>query len=257
MILPFSSSSKPKGDMPNVSDIILFNSIKEPFSAISRTNGRLLRSDYEPLMSPLRTMFIMTLVPWLCYPLSAINLYGYLRCLYTFQLPKSLTQKDTYDMDAPKEYAVMRRNYDARRKKMVETYVAPDEDKIQYALSVVKDSRNEYIDDPATPNTAYLVQERLTLKYESIFASEDTAWGIISDACRFLFPAMMGYAFHPAAQRLKVDMLLVFQRRLRWNEVRHPVSNFFRTVKEYEEVKHRVNRVSPIPKDARPWHYKL
>lgn len=243
--------------MPTVADLALWNSFTQPLDAVSRTNGQLLAADYETLLSPLRSFALMTLVPFFCYPLSAINLYGYCRCLYTTRLPRIVRESEKYHDDIPREYSVMKRCYDVRRKRMIETYVPAEEQNTVYVLSIVRDRRNEYIDDPNVPNTAYLVQERLSMKASTLFGSENIAWGMMSDFSRFLLPAMLGYAFHPAAQRFKVDALLVFQRRLRWNEVRHPITNFFRTAKEYQEAKHRINKVTPVAKDARPWHYKL
>lgn len=239
-----------------LSDIVLWDAIKGPLHATSRTTDKIGHIDFAMVMPPARIFIYLTLFPFLCYPVAALYGYGYFRCLRTTKSPMAMRGYDIYEK-AAKQYVVQKRVFDKRQRRYVETQIIDDVEQIDYAIKLAGDKRNEFIDDPNQKGVAYYVQERLLMRNEAMFTGENWTWAITSDVCRYLLPIGLAFIFHPAAQRVRVDFQLWMQGRLRWIQIRHPLLNFLKTGQEYRRTRVRSNLTNAAPKDARPWHYKM
>lgn len=233
--------------------VLLTDLWMEPLHARSRTRERLGHIDFGMIVPPIRAFFYTMLIPYLCYPVALVNLYGFYRCAKTMVFPKYYKRKRYSDRVM---YGVQKRIYDPRQKRVMETQI-DDVQEIQHALLVAGDTRNQFVDDPAHPGTAYFVVEQKIMKAEAVFTGENWAWAFISDTCRYITPLLFAYLFHPSCKRLTVDMRLWWQGRLQWRQVRHPLLNFFKSYNEYNQAMRRVNIVKPAPKGAQPWSRNL
>ena len=237
-------------------DIILWDLFKGPLHAKSRTADKVGHVDFAMVVPPMRAFVYLAVFPFLCYPLAALYGFGYFKCLRTTLSPMGMRGYDRYD-DASKQYVVQKRVFDKRQRRYVETQVTDDLDQIDYAIKLAGDKRNSFVDDPNQPGVAYYVQERLLMRNEALFTGEGWAWAITSDFFRYALPIGLAFVFHPAAQRVRVDMTLWMQGRLAWRQVRHPLLNFFKTSEEYRRSRIRQSMTSPIQKGAKPWSYKM
>lgn len=225
----------------------------EPLHARSRTRDRLGHIDFGMVIPPVRAFLYSMLVPYLCFPIALINLYGFYRCAKTMVFPKYYKRKRYSDRVM---YGVQKRVYDSRQRRVTEVQI-DDVQEIQHALVVTGDARNQFVDDPSHPGTAYFVVEQKIMKAEAIFTGENWAWAFISDTCRYVTPLLFAYLFYPSCKRLTVDLRLWWLGRLQWRQVRHPVLNFFKSYNEYNHAMQRVNIVKPAPKGAQPWSKNL
>lgn len=233
-------------------ELFLTNIWKEPLHAKSRTTERLGHIDFGMVIPPVRAFIYCALCPFLCYPIAALSAYGFLRCCRTVTWP-AYKRKEKYAGHVM--YAVQKRVYDDHRKRLGESQVS-DATEMQYALSVVKDVRHQFVDDLTTAGTAYAVVEQRVMKPEAVFTGENWAWAFISDSCRYLTPLLFAYLFHPSCKRLLVDLRLWHQGRIYYKQIRHPISNFFMTYAEFNRSMQRVN-VTKKPTGAQPWSRNL
>ncbi|EPY31176.1 hypothetical protein STCU_03585 [Strigomonas culicis] len=233
--------------------LLLTDLWREPLYTHSRTSDRLGFIDFGMVVPPIRAFFYCMICPFLCYPIALLHLYGFYRCMQTLVMPKYYRHKRYSDRVT---YGVQKREYVEKQKKVLETQV-DDLAEIEHALGVTKGQRNQFVDDPERRNVSYYVVEQKIMKAEAIFTGENWAWAFISDSCRYVTPLLFAYLFHPSSKRLMVDLQLVFQRRLRWNQVRHPVLNFFKSYKEYNSSMQRVVLTKAAPKGAQPWSRNL
>lgn len=235
-----------------LSDVLLRNLWREPLNATSRTRERLGHIDFGMVFPPIRAFFYCALCPYLCYPIALVSAYGFMRCCKTITWPQ-YNRRDKYAGHVM--YAVQKRVYDERRKRLAESQVS-DVTEMQHALSVVDGVRHQFVDDPGAKGTAYAVVEQRVMKAEAVFTGENWAWAFISDSCRYLTPIALAYLFHPSCKRLTVDLRLWFQGRLYYKQIRHPFMNFFKTYAEFNQSMQRVN-VSKAPTGAQPWSKNL
>lgn len=234
------------------SDVLIKNVWREPLQAKSRTTERLGHIDFGMVIPPVRSFIYCTICPFLCYPLAALSAYGFTRCCRTIVWPQ-YSRKEKYAGHVM--YAVQKRVYDDCRKRLGESQVS-DVSEMQHALSVVKDVRHQFVDDPASAGTAYAVVEQRVMKPEAVFTGENWAWAFISDSCRYLTPLLLAYLFHPTCKRLLVDLRLWYQGRIYYKQIRHPISNFFLTYAEFNRSMQRVN-VTKKPSGAQSWSRNL
>lgn len=225
----------------------------EPLHAVSRTQDRIGHIDFAMVVPPIRAFVYYMICPYLAYPVALLSLYGFYRCLRTVVLPKSY-RRDQYEKHV--FYGVQKRVYDPRQKRLLES-VVDDVGEIKYALSVTDGTRNQFVDDPKKKGTAYFVVEQRVMKTEAVFTGENWAWAWVSDSCRYGAPIALAYLFRSSCSRLTVDLRLWFQGRLYWFQVRHPITNFFRSYAEYNRAMQRVNVVKPAAKGAQPWSRNL
>lgn len=237
-------------------DFVLWDAIRGPLHAKSRTADKIGHVDFAMIVPPIRLFVYLSLFPFLCYPAAALYGFGYYRCLRTTLSPMGMRGYDRYE-EASKQYVVQKRVYDKRQRRYVETQIMDDIEQIDYAIKLAGDRRNEFIDDPNQKGVAYYIQERLLMKTEALFTGENWAWAITSDVFRYLLPVGLCFIFHPAAQRVRVDLQLMLQGRLKWRQVRHPILNFMKTGEEYRRSKARMNMASPVAAGAKPWNYKM
>ncbi|KAG5464530.1 hypothetical protein LSCM1_00720 [Leishmania martiniquensis] len=233
--------------------LLLTDLWEEPLHTRSRTRDRLGHIDFGMVIPPIRAFLYSMLIPYACYPIALVHLYGFYRCSRTMVFPKYYKRQRYSDRVV---YGVQRRVYDARQKRILESQV-DDVEEIQHALEVAGTTRNQFVDDPQHKGTAYYVVEQKIMKAEAIFTGENWAWAFISDTCRYVTPVLFAYLFHPSCKRLTVDLRLWGQGRLQWRQVRHPVLNFFKTYSEYNQAMRRINVTKPAPKGARPWSRNL
>lgn len=233
-------------------ELLITNVWREPLHAKSRTTERLGHIDFGMVIPPVRAFLYCSLCPFLCYPLAALSAYGFLQCCRTVAWPQ-YNRKEKYAGHVI--YAVQKRVYDDRRKRLGESQVS-DVTEMQYALSVVKDVRHQFVDDPTSAGTAYAVVEQRVMKPEAVFTGENWAWAFISDSCRYLTPLLLAYLFHPSCKRLLVDLRLWHQGRIYYKQIRHPISNFFMSYTEFNRSMQRVN-VAKKPTGAQPWSRNL
>lgn len=247
----------PEEKRESLSHLIVRNCVtgvwQEPLHARSRTTDLVGHVDVAMVVPPIRSFLYCMLCPYLCYPISLLSLYGAYRCLRTFSLP-STYRKRRYTGQVM--YAVQRRTYDQRQKRLQEAQVG-DVQEIQHALKVVNGARKQFVDDPSRPNTAYYVVEQQVMAPEALFTGENWGWAVVSDSIRYVVPLSMYFLFRPSCKRLTVDLRLWWQGRLTWSQVRHPITNFFRTYSEYNRAMQRVNVTKPAPKGAQPWSRNL
>ncbi|KEG14279.1 hypothetical protein DQ04_00541110 [Trypanosoma grayi] len=233
---------------------VLFTDMwREPLYAVSRTRERLGHIDFAMVVPPIRAFIYYMLCPFLCYPIAALYLWGYYRCLRTVVYPKSY-RRERYASHVM--YGVQKRVYDAKQRKLHETSVN-DAEEIQHALEVTNGARNHFVDDPSTKGVAYFVVEQKIMRAEAIFTGENWAWAFISDSCRFLTPVILAYLFVPSCGRLGIDLRLWAQGRLRWWQLRHPVLNFFKSYRDYNNSIRRINITKPPPKGKKSWAKNL
>lgn len=225
----------------------------EPLHAVSRTSDRIGHIDFAMVIPPVRSFFYYMLCPYLIFPVVLVNAYGFYRCLRTLVRPKSY-RRDQYEKHV--FYGVQKRTYDPRQRRLIESQV-DNVGEIKHALQVAGDSRNQFVDDSNTPGTAYFVVEQRVMKAEAVFTGENWAWAFISDSCRYLTPIALAYLFRPSCARLTVDLRLWAQGRLKLFQIRHPITNFFRSYTEYNKAMQRINVVKPAPKGAQPWSKNL
>lgn len=233
--------------------LLLTDLWREPLHTHSRTSDRLGFIDFGMVIPPIRAFFYCMLCPFLSYPIALLHLYGYYRCMNTLVLPKYYRHKRYSDRVT---YGVQKREYVEKQKKVLETQV-DDLAEIEHALGVTNGLRNQFVDDPERKNVSYYIVEQKIMKAEAIFTGENWAWAFISDSCRYLTPLLFAYLFHPSCKRLVVDLKLVWQRRLRWNQVRHPILNFSKSYQEYNSSMQRVVLTKAAPKGAQPWSKNL
>ncbi|CBH15889.1 uncharacterized protein TEOVI_000165400 [Trypanosoma equiperdum] len=233
--------------------VLLTDVWRGPLLATSRTSERLGHIDFAMVVPPVRAFIYYMLCPFLCYPVAALHLWGYYRCLKTLVLPKPY-KEERYASHVI--YGVQKRVYDSRQKRLHETAVT-DAQEIQRALQVADGERNHFVDDPSAPGVAYYVVEQRIMRAEAIFTGENWAWAFISDSCRYLSPVVLAYLFVPSCRRLKVDLKLWSQGRLRWRQLRHPVLNFFKSYRDYNDAITRINITKPPPKGKQPWTTNL
>ncbi|CCW63208.1 unnamed protein product [Phytomonas sp. EM1] len=226
---------------------------REPLNARSRTRDRMGHIDFGMVLPPTRALFYCMLCPYLAYAVSLLGLYGFYRCLRSMVFPKYY-HRDRYSKRVM--YGVQKRVYDPKHKRIHEIQI-DDVEEIRHAIQVVGEARNQFIDDPEHPGTAYLVIQQRIMKAEAIFTGENWAWAFVSDSCRYLTPVCFAYLFHPSCRRLNVDLRLWLQGRLRWRQIRHPVLNFFKTYSEYNRVMSRINTTKSPPKGSQPWSRNL
>ncbi|RNC45895.1 hypothetical protein TcCL_NonESM04321 [Trypanosoma cruzi] len=224
-----------------------------PLGAVSRTRDRLGHIDFAMVVPPLRAFVYCMLCPFLCYPIAALYLWGYYRCMRTIIFPKSY-RRERYASNVM--YGVQKRVYDARQRRIHETTVG-DADEIRHALEVTNGARNHFVDDPKEGGVAYFVVEQKIMRPEALFTGENWAWAFISDSCRFLTPVLLSYLFVPSCRRLGIDIRLWFQGRLCWWQLRHPVLNFFKSYRDYNNAVKRINITKPPPKGKEPWTKNL
>ncbi|KPI89375.1 hypothetical protein ABL78_1501 [Leptomonas seymouri] len=225
----------------------------EPLHARSRTRERLGHIDFGMLLPPIRAFVYCVMIPYLCYPIALVNLYGFYRCAETMVFPKYYKHQRYSDRVM---YGVQKRVYNPQLKRILETQI-DDVQEIEHALQVVGATRNQFVDDPLHRGTAYFVIEQRIMKAEAVFTGENWAWAFISDTCRYITPLLFAYLFHPSCKRMTVDLRLWWQGRLQWRQVRHPGLNFFKSYKEYNQVMRRINIVKPAPKGSQPWSKNL
>ncbi|KAL7697210.1 hypothetical protein N2W54_001511 [Lotmaria passim] len=253
-----TSAPPPKAETGNAKKfslcgLLLTDLWMEPLQARSRTRDRLGHIDFGMVIPPIRAFMYSMLIPYLCYPIALVHLYGFYRCATTMVFPKYYRRQRYSDRVM---YGVQKRVYDSRQRRIMETQI-DDVQEIQHALEVVGAVRNQFVDDPTHQGTAYFVVEQKIMKAEAVFTGENWAWAFISDTCRYVTPLLFAYLFHPSCKRLTVDLRLWWQGRLQWRQVRHPVLNFFKSYKEYNEAMRRINLVKPAPKGAQPWSRNL
>ncbi|GET93785.1 hypothetical protein, conserved [Leishmania tarentolae] len=233
--------------------LLLTDLWEEPLHTCSRTRDRLGYIDFGMVIPPIRAFVYSMLIPYACYPIALVHLYGFYRCTQTMVFPKYYTRDRYSDRSM---YGVQKRVYDTRQKRILESQI-DDVQEIQHALEVVGTARNQFVDDPHHKGTAYFVVEQKIMKAEAIFTGENWAWAFISDTCRYITPLLFAYLFHPSCKRLTMDLRLWGQGRLHWRQVRHPVLNFFKTYSEYNQAMRRINITKPAPKGAQPWSRNL
>ncbi|AYU84111.1 hypothetical protein conserved [Leishmania donovani] len=233
--------------------LLLTDLWEEPLHTRSRTRDRLGYIDFGMVIPPIRAFLYSMLIPYACYPIALVHLYGFYRCTRTMVFPKYYKRQRYSDRVM---YGVQKRVYDTRQKRILESQV-DDVQEIQHALEVVGAARNQFVDDPHRKGTAYFVVEQKIMKAEAIFTGENWAWAFISDTCRYVTPMLFAYLFHPSCKRLTVDLRLWRQGRLHWRQARHPVLNFFKTYNEYNQAMRRINVTKPAPKGAQPWSRNL
>lgn len=236
-----------------ISGLLLTGLWRDPLTARSRTRDRLGHIDFGMIIPPIRAFVFYMMLPSLCYPVALLHLYGFYRCLRTVALPRHYSQ-DRYEKHVI--YGVQKRTYDRRRRTILEVQV-DDVMETRRALYVTNGQRNTFVDDPAHPGTAYYIVEQKVMRAEAMFTGENWTWAFISDSCRFLLPAALAYTFVPASKRLSIDLRLWRQGRLTLRQVRHPITNFFKSYAEYNKNLHRLNVVKPTPKGAQPWSRSL
>lgn len=237
---------------PSLVDFVLRSAWKDPIQATSRTRDRLGHIDFGMVIPPIRGFLYCTLCPYLCYPIALVNSYGCWRCCQSIAWPK-YDSRDKYAKHVM--YAVQKRVYDRRRKRLAESPV-DDVAEMQHALDVVHGVRHQFVDDPTNSGTAYAVVEQRIMKAEAVFTGENWAWAVISDTCRYASPILLAYLFHPACKRLTVDLKLWCQGRLYYKQIRHPLTNFFKTYSEFNQSMQRVN-ISKAPTGSKPWSRNL
>ena len=152
-------------------------------------------------------------------------------------------------------YIGYKRELNRDRQKINEQMIMPNDEELKYALEVVGNKRNEYVLDPKKKSVSYFVIEQRTMNARSVFQGENYAWTMLAEFVRFGGAAAMCYVFRPAGRRFLDDVPQVLKGKLGLTEMRHPISNFFLTIQEYNKAKHRVN--ARLPKEARPWNYRL
>nr|CCC93915.1 conserved hypothetical protein [Trypanosoma congolense IL3000] len=233
--------------------VLLTDVWREPLNARSRTCERIGHIDFAMVVPPVRAFIYYTLCPFLCYPVAALHLWGFYRCLKSLVFPKPYKQ-ERYASHVI--YGVQKRVYDSRQRRIHESSVT-DPEEIQHALSVVDGQRNHFVDDPKASGVAYFVVEQKIMRAEAIFTGENWAWAFISDSFRYLMPAMLAYVFLPSCGRLKVDLRLWMEGRLRWRQVRHPLLNFLKSYRDYNDSITRINITKPPPKGKQPWTRNL
>ncbi|CBZ26536.1 conserved hypothetical protein [Leishmania mexicana MHOM/GT/2001/U1103] len=233
--------------------LLLTDLWEEPLHTSSRTRDRLGYIDFGMVIPPIRAFLYSMLIPYACYPIALVHLYGFYRCTRTMVFPKYYKRQRYSDRVM---YGVQKRVYDTRQKRILESQI-DDVQEIQHALEVAGAARNQFVDDPYRKGTAYLVVEQKIMKAEAIFTGENWAWAFISDTCRYVTPMLFAYLFHPSCKRLTVDLRLWRQGRLHWRQARHPVLNFFKTYNEYNQAMRRINITRPAPKGAQPWSRNL
>eukprot|EP00796_Vickermania_ingenoplastis_P006624 gene6624-4744_t len=249
-----SGGSKATASPPgtSIADVLVRDLWREPLHAKSRTSERLGHIDFAMVVPPLRSFFYCTICPFLCYPIAALSAYGFLRCCRTITWPE-YSRKEKYAGHVM--YAVQKRVYDDRRKRLAESQVN-DVLEMQHAIDVSQGVRHQFVDDPDQRGTAYLVVEQRVMKAEAIFTGENWAWAFISDSCRYLTPIAWGFLFHPSCRRLLVDLKLWRQGRLYYKQIRHPLLNFFKTYAEFNQSMQRVN-VTKAPTGVKSWSRNL
>lgn len=226
---------------------------QEPLHARSRTRERLGHIDFGMIIPPIRAFVYSMLIPYACYPIALVHLYGFYQCVQTMLFPKFYKRQRYSDRVM---YGVQKRVYDPRQRRIMETQV-DNVREIQHALEVVGAARNQFVDDPGQTATAYFVVEQKIMKAEAVFTGENWAWAVISDTCRYVTPMLFAYLFHPSCKRLTVDLRLWWQGRLQWRQVRHPVFNFFKSYTEYNRAMRRINITKSAPKGSQPWSRNL
>ncbi|KAG8346757.1 hypothetical protein ERJ75_000051200 [Trypanosoma vivax] len=237
----------------HLTGVLLTDLWRGPLHAESRTRGRLGHIDFGMVVPPARAFIYYSLCPFLCYPLALLHLWGYYRCLRTLVMPKYY-KEDRYASHVI--YGVQKRVYDSVQRRLHESVVT-DAQEIKRALEVAKEERNHFVDDPKAAGVAYLITEQKILRAEAFFTGENWAWAFVSDSLRYLMPAALAYLFVPSCGRLFVDMKLWAQGRLHWRQLRHPVLNFFKSYRDYNDAITRINVTKPPAKGKRPWTRNL
>ncbi|CCW70090.1 unnamed protein product [Phytomonas sp. Hart1] len=250
-----SARTKTKGHRPTSTlwEVLLADLWRGPLHAHSRTRDRLGHIDFAMVVPPTRALLYCMLCPYLSYAISLSSLYGFYRCLRSMVPPKYY-HHDRYSKRVV--YGAQKRVYDPRYKRICEIQIE-DVEEIRHALQVVGEMRNQFIDDPERPGTAYLVIQQRIMRAEALFSGENWAWAFVSDSFRYLTPVCLAYLFHPSCRRLTVDLRLWFQGRLWWRQIRHPILNFFKSYSEYNRAMSRINITKPLPKGSQPWSKNL
>lgn len=229
-----------------------------PLTAVSQTRQitkPYLSLDYGSFWVPVRTCIVLSIMPPLYIPLGVTHAYGYLRCLATTHWPWSAdVVPQLYEEGL--QYCVYKRYHDKRTKRLSEHYVE-DPSQLARALAVTGHIRGMFVDDEADPHVAYNVVERRTYTTNGMFKYSRFAILAASDLLRYCVPAALCFFFHRPAMRIATDLVQVSQGRLAFNQIRHPVTNFFTSVKDYQRAQNRVNITRAPPKGAKPWHYDL
>lgn len=205
------------------------------------------------MFSPCARCFVLcTVFPFLAPAYATLFGYGYLRCLATIHNPPPNEDPVT---TGNVQYATHKRVYDPKTKRVAESHSLVYNEEFDHALKVVGTRRGEYVDDPSQKGVAYLVLEREQLN--NSFLKKRNFWfpSVLSDFVRFGLAAGVAFTFFPAAKRFSVDVQLAMAHQLPFPEIRHPLTNFFKSVEEYNRAKHRVY-ISAVGKDAKPWNFK-
>jgi hypothetical protein len=182
---------------------------------------------------------LCSVLPPMLVPLMALHTFGYARCLATMRHPYQ-QMEPMLDEYKDVQYAVHRRRYDRDSKKIIDDAPMDTPQHISYALSIVGTKRNEFVDDPGEKDAAWLVIERHTLNPKFFNRGENWAWAFGGDTMRYMGASLMCAVFMPAMKRFNTDMTHVWRGQIRMTQVRHPITNFFQTVEDYNKAKHRI-----------------
>lgn len=238
--------------------MVVFGLLEETLHAKSRTRHRSqmdvrMGFDLSSFVSPLRAFCLLAVVPFCAAPVAILHGYGFLRCLWTMKLPYT-KHVELYDEEET-VFIVHKRKYDLQRRKIVEKGNFTDTSTIDKALSICGKRRDEFVDDPQEKGTSYLVIERPTISREYMYRGRKWTYGFLADVVRHIVPMFIAFAFFPAMKYLSQDLVLWRRGQLPMTMIRHPISNFFLTVQDYNKARARM--VSRVPTNARPWNYKL
>lgn len=233
----------------------VFNIFHESMFAVSlsaNSDDLPQRVDIPALWRPFRTFLYLTVFPSLAGPLCALHGWALARCACTVRWPQSTNIPKFEDRVTP-EFVVYKRTYDHTRKKIIETTVSMDSDALKEALAVVGKRRSEYVDDGK--GNSYFVTERQLINKAYMYRRERWAYAVLSDFIRYAVSAGICWLFFPAMRRFNADVFLWYKGGLPYQNIRHPVTNFFMSITDYNKAKHRIQSRGSLvnPVSSKPW----
>lgn len=208
--------------------------------------------DAPMLYPPFKAFVACTLLPSLAMPLTLLHGWAMARCFYTGTWPRS-TNVPKFEQRVVPEYVVYKRTYDHTHKKILETHITQDSDELRTALRVVGSVRGEYVDDNI--GNSWVVLERRMINKGYMFRRERWTWAAISDLVRYAIPCTICWLFFPSMRRFHIDLAAWWRGAMPWIQIRHPVTNFFMSVNDYNKAKLRITARHKIdmPATAKPW----